>query len=176
MHEEVQRRLHASNAKYKQDVDHSRRSFVFYEGDLVWVLLCRERFPIGMYSKLKQKKIGPCHILKKINDNAYKVNLPLDVKTSNVFNVEDLTPYKGEEPLVDVLDDEEESNSRSTSSQDGETDEDPILLLAEHFLEMYEKRRKKGRALWPSNPRAQQPSPFPIFLLGCFVVKGISDF
>ncbi|XXG59614.1 hypothetical protein AAC387_Pa04g1667 [Persea americana] len=67
-----------------------------------------------MYTKFKQKKNSLCRVLKKINDNAYKVNLPPDVKTSNVFNAEDLTLYKGEEPLVDVLDNEEDLNSRAT--------------------------------------------------------------
>ena len=117
MHEEVGRCLHASNAKYKEGANRSRWSLAFDERDLIWVLLREERFPIGTYSKLKKKKIGPCRILKKINDNAYKVNLPSDVKTSNVFNVEDLTPYKGEEPLIDILDDDEYSNSRLSSSQ-----------------------------------------------------------
>lgn len=71
------------------------------------------------------------------------MNLPLDVKTSNVLNIEDLTPYKGEEPLVDLLDNEEDSNSRSSSSQDSEIDENLILLLDDYFVEMYENRRKK---------------------------------
>lgn len=44
------------------------------------------------YNKPKQKKIRHCHILKKTNDNAYKVKLPKDVKISNVFNIEHLTP------------------------------------------------------------------------------------
>lgn len=46
-----------------------------------------------------QKKIGPRQIIK-IDDNAYKVKLTAHVKTSNVFNVEDLTPYKGDKPVL----------------------------------------------------------------------------
>ena len=41
------------------------------------------------------KKIGPCEILEKYGENYYKVGLPLDVAISPIFNVLDLTLYKG---------------------------------------------------------------------------------
>lgn len=107
-------------------------------GDLVWVFLCCERIPVGTYNKLMPKKTGPCRILNRINNNAYKVQLPTHVKTATVFNIEDLTPYKGEETLVDVLDDGEDANSRASSSQEEGTDEEPILLPAEGFMRAFD--------------------------------------
>ena len=55
----------------------------------------------------------PFRVLAKINDNAYKIELPKDFGVSTTFNVADLTPYFGPE----------ESESRTTPFQQGEDDE-----------------------------------------------------
>lgn len=96
IHEEVSRKLEESNDKYQQAANLHRRSKVFKEGDLVWVFLKKERFPQGSYNKLKEKKIGPCRVLHKINDNAYKIDLPPNIQTHPTFNIKDLTEYFGE--------------------------------------------------------------------------------
>ena len=56
---------------------------------------------------------GPFRVLERINDNAYKIELPDDYSVSTTFNVADLTPYLGLE----------ESESRTTPFQEGEDDE-----------------------------------------------------
>src|SRR5438128_5398095 len=58
---------------------------------------------------------GPFRILEKINDNAYKLELPPDFGISPTFNISDLKPYMGEE---------DELESRTNSLQEGEDDED----------------------------------------------------
>jgi hypothetical protein len=58
---------------------------------------------------------GPFKILAKINDNAYKLELPPKFGVSPSFNISDLRPYMGEE---------DEMPLRTTSMQEGEDDED----------------------------------------------------
>jgi hypothetical protein len=58
---------------------------------------------------------GPFKILAKINDNAYKLELPPEFGVSPSFNISDLQPYFGEE---------DEMPSRTTSMQKGEDGED----------------------------------------------------
>jgi hypothetical protein len=65
--------------------------------------LHKEWFPRGTYHKLKYKKNCPCKILKKINDNAYKVDLPADHDISPVFNIFYLYIFHGD----DLVDDSE---------------------------------------------------------------------
>jgi hypothetical protein len=57
---------------------------------------------------------GPFKVLKRINDNAYKIDLPNDYGVSTTFNVADLAPYFGDEEL----------QSRMTPFQEGEDDAD----------------------------------------------------
>ncbi|KAK1648987.1 hypothetical protein QYE76_066792 [Lolium multiflorum] len=82
------------------------------KGDLVWIHLRKDRFPQERNSKLKPRGDGPFKVLKRINDNAYVVDIPTSkYLVSNTFNVTDLSPYHG---------DEENIESRTTLSQGGE--------------------------------------------------------
>jgi hypothetical protein len=84
-------------------------------GDLVWLHLRKDRFPELRKSKLMPRGAGPYKILEKINDNAYKLELPPEFRVSPTFNIADLKPYLGEE---------DELESRTTPLQEGEDDED----------------------------------------------------
>ena len=53
--------------------------------------------------------------MRKINDNAYKLELPPKFGVSPTFNIIDLKPYLGEE---------DELESRTTLFQEGEDDDD----------------------------------------------------
>jgi hypothetical protein len=55
--------------------------------------LRKDRFPELRKSKLMPRAAGPYKILEKINDNAYKLELPPEFWVSPTFNIADLKPY-----------------------------------------------------------------------------------
>ncbi|KAG2333171.1 hypothetical protein Bca52824_004351 [Brassica carinata] len=82
VHQFAHDNLVASTAKYKSAADRKRRELIFSPGDLVWVVLTKDRLPVGEYNKLKSRKIGPVEVLERINPNAYKFRLPQHLRTA----------------------------------------------------------------------------------------------
>jgi hypothetical protein len=115
MHETTKENIERMNAKYKISGDKGRKQLDFEPGHLVWLHLRKERFPDMRRSKLMHRADGPFKVLEKINENAYKLDLPADFGVSPTFNIVDLKTYLGEE---------DELESRTTQMQEGEDDVD----------------------------------------------------
>lgn len=78
----LKKNLHSAPSQ----VDFSRRIRCFQEEELVMVYLCKERYPAGTYSKLKNR-IRSCRILRKINGSAYILDFPDNYNISSTFNM-----------------------------------------------------------------------------------------
>jgi hypothetical protein len=87
----------------------------FAPSDLVWLHLRNEQFPDLRKSKLVPRADGSFKVHEKINENAYKLDLPGDFGVSPTFNITDLKPSLGKE---------DELESRMTQMQEGEEDVD----------------------------------------------------
>jgi hypothetical protein len=115
MHETTKLNIEKMNEKYRIAASKGCKEVKLEPGDLVWLHLRKERFPELRKSKLMSRAASPFKILTKINDNAYKLELPPEFGVSPSFNISDLRPYLGEE---------DEILSRTTLMHEGEDDED----------------------------------------------------
>jgi len=113
LHTQVKEAIERKVKKYQGLGNEGRKQVLFKEGDWVWLHLRKERFPTQRKSKLLPRGDGPFQILKRINNNAYELDLPSSYYVSNSFNVSDLSPF-----------DIGLKNLWSNSLQEGEDDKD----------------------------------------------------
>ena len=114
LHETTKANIERMNEKYRIAGSKGRKEIKLEPGDLVWLHLRKDRFPKMRKSKLMPRAADPYKIIEKINDNAYKLELPPEFGVSPTFNIADLKPYLREDEL----------ESRTTPIQEGEDDED----------------------------------------------------
>jgi hypothetical protein len=119
MHETTKLNIEKMNEKYCIATSKGHKEVKLEPGDLVWLHLRKERFPELRKSKLMSRAAGSFKILAKINDNAYKLELPPEFGVSPNFNISDLRPYMGEEdempPRMMSMQEEEEVEDIITS-------------------------------------------------------------
>jgi hypothetical protein len=95
IHADVHLKIASSNKGYNNQVDLHCRHAKFEAGDQVMVHIWLGGFPTSKYKKLQYRNMGPYKILQKMSSNASVLDLPEDIGTSNIFNIEDLTLYLG---------------------------------------------------------------------------------
>ena len=94
--DQVRKNIQENTQKLKATMDEKRRNVQFVVGDFVMVHLNKEKLQKGMHTKLQMKRIGPCKVLAKYGENAYKVELPPNLGISPIFNVQDLIAFNGD--------------------------------------------------------------------------------
>jgi hypothetical protein len=99
IHEKIKEAIELKAVRKAASMNKHRKKVLFEPRDLVWIHLRKEHFPDQHKSKLMPRGDGPFHVLSKINDNAYKIDLPPSYGVSNTFNVADLLPYTSEDIL-----------------------------------------------------------------------------
>ncbi|XP_039014624.1 uncharacterized protein LOC120144671, partial [Hibiscus syriacus] len=99
LHEQVRNNIERRTKQYEQQANKGRKPLHLEVGDWVWLHLRKERFPTKRKSKLLQRGDGPFQIIEKINDNAYKLDLPGEYNVSATFNIADLSPIKDDDNL-----------------------------------------------------------------------------
>jgi hypothetical protein len=79
----------------------------------------KERFPEKRRSKLLPRGDGPFQVLKRINDIAYKLDLPGEYNVSATFNVTDLSPFDvGDDLRANPFQEERNDGDQGTTSKD----------------------------------------------------------
>ncbi|GKV47177.1 hypothetical protein SLEP1_g54096 [Rubroshorea leprosula] len=128
LHEKVQQNIERQTEQYANQANKGRTKVVFEPGDWVWVHMRKERFPAQRNSKLQPRGDGLFQVITRINDNAYKLELPTEYNVSATFNVSDLSPF-------DVGDDlrtnpfEERGNDGNQDDPTCTTSRDPLHIL-----------------------------------------------
>ena len=123
IHENVRQHIEKRNRVYATKANKGRKHVVFQPGDWVWVHMRKERFLAHRKSKLQPREGGPFQILERINDNAYKVDLPCEYGVSATFNVYDLTLFDvGDDsrsnPFEERGDDADQPNTKRNHAND----------------------------------------------------------
>ena len=98
IHEQARRNHEKKTEQYAKYANKNRREMLFKVGDKVWIHLRKVRFPNERKSKLMPRIDGPFEVIRKISNNAYKMDLEGKYEKSNSFNVTDLIPFIADEP------------------------------------------------------------------------------
>uniref|UniRef100_A0A2N9IG56 CCHC-type domain-containing protein n=1 Tax=Fagus sylvatica TaxID=28930 RepID=A0A2N9IG56_FAGSY len=119
IHEKARLNIERRTEQYATQANKGCRQLVFEPGDWVWLHMRKERFPAKRRSKLLPRGDGPFQVLERINDNAYKLDLPGEYNVSATFNVTDLSPFDvGGDLRANPFQEEGNDGDQGTTSKD----------------------------------------------------------
>ena len=93
LHKNIKLQIEKKVGKYAENANKRRKTILFDVGDWVWLHLRKVRFPNQRKSKLMPRGDGPFQVLKRINDNAYELDMPDTFLGSHTFNISDLDSF-----------------------------------------------------------------------------------
>ncbi|XP_071901038.1 uncharacterized protein [Coffea arabica] len=99
LHTKARANIEKRTLQYIQSANKGRRQMVFEPGDWVWIHMRKERFPNQRRNKLLPQGDGPFQVVERINDNAYKLDLPGEYGVHATFNVADLSVFHADDKL-----------------------------------------------------------------------------
>ena len=140
IHEKARLNIKRRTEQYAKQANKGRRQVVFEPRDCVWVHMRKKIFPTQRRSKLLHRGDVRFQVLERINDKAYKLDLPDEYNVSATFNVIDLS-------LFDVGDDlrtnpfQEEGNDAGMAK---EWSANPLEILLGPMTRARAKRFKEA--------------------------------
>jgi hypothetical protein len=118
-HESARQHIEKKNEQYATKAKKGRRQVIFELSDWIWVHMGKERFPTRRQSKLHPRGDGPFQVLERINDNAYKLDLPGEYDISATFNVSDLSLFDvGDDSMSNPFEEMGNDENQQTSLKD----------------------------------------------------------
>ena len=159
LHEQVRANIEAKTEIYKRYANQKRKEVIFKEGDLVWVHLRKERFPEERKSKLMPRVDGPFQILKKINENAYQLDLQGKYDISSSFNVSDLSSFLVDDPDLWSNPFEEGGNDVPQSedqSMESDQNEDQNVRNNATEVQSIDQAEQTARAVYRLDPHSSE--------------------
>ena len=143
IHSLVEENLKFAKAAQKHHADKRTKPLEFEVDD--WVLLSTENLslPSQPCKKLRQRFVGPYKIIEKISSQAYRLQLPADLKIHDVFHIRLLRKYDHDgasPPFSDVL-------PAHRAEIDNLDDLDYIKRILMHDIQFAPHLYKNGEAL-----------------------------
>jgi len=92
MHKRIKEQIQPQTEKYLKHNNKGKIEIILEEEDWVWFHFRKDRFLTKRKSKLSPREDGPFQVLKRINNNAYQIDLPEEHRVHTTFNIMDLTP------------------------------------------------------------------------------------
>eukprot|EP00257_Ricinus_communis_P016673 XP_015574920.1 uncharacterized protein LOC107261271 [Ricinus communis] len=119
LHAKVWLNIKNRTEQYVNQANKGRKKVVFEPGDWICVHMRKESFPVQRCSKVLPMGDGPFQVIERINDNAYKLDLPGEYNESASFNVANLSPFDiGEDSRMNPFEEGGNDVNHNTKLQD----------------------------------------------------------